>query len=899
MVPGSRLGAYEILGLLGEGGMGQVYRARDTQLDRDVAIKILPDLFAADPDRVMRFEREAKAIAALNHPNIAQIHGVERSGTTRALVMEFVEGEDLAELIARGPVRPEQAIAIARQTAAALEAAHEAGLIHRDLKPANVKVRDDGTVKVLDFGLAKANPTRSPVAAAEPRVDLATSTSPAITEVGLILGTAAYMSPEQARGRPADKRADIWAFGAVLFELLSGERLFAGTGSVTETIAAVIKDDLRLDRLPSATPPALRTLIARCLERDPAERLRDIGEARILLSRPLDRPDRPAARILLASGSGRWRHVVPFAVAVIIAAAAAAATWLFKPPAAAPLRTLDLAVPPRLRDVAISNDGTRLAYLSGNELYVRRLDELEPKPLGPMHVTARELVWAPDDTAIAFVANAGIQTIPLAGGPPFVVTKLPASATNVVGLAWLPDGTIVFSAGFGALYGAPATGGPATVQLAPDPNREIDFHELAALPDNRLIVSTHLREEDANITELIELTGARRRVILTRDPDVGVFRYVPNAGGGTLVFARQATNAGIWSVPFEENEIDISRSRLLVPGATRHTVSRDGTLVVSIPARERRALVWVDATGAESPVPGEPVEVPVPDLELSPDGGRAAFVLGDSRTAGPMVSVNGVVVVRDLQTGIDTRLATPVQASNWGDVGGPTWSPDGRYLIHRVGQVGRTSLVQRRSDVAGQARTLVAGTFGRLLSDGTLIYTGSGSDRGLRRMVIDGDPGRSHPSPVLEPGETLNVRDLDLSPDGRLIAFAALGAGGRSDVFVAQVANPGEQWLVQEGGTRPRFTRDGSRLYVTRGVVDQAGRPQGQLVGRTVAMRPRIAFGPPEVVLKDHAGGLLLSSYDVALDGKRFLMFKPVEAAAVDNARLILVQGAIERPAAR
>jgi Tol biopolymer transport system component len=720
---------------------------------------------------------------------------------------------------------------------------------------------------------------------------MVTVTSPAMTEMGLILGTAAYMSPEQARGRPVDKRADIWAYGAVLFELVTGQRLFASSRSVTETIASVIKDDLRLDRLPTDTPPAVRRLIARCLERDPAERLRDIGEARILLSRPLD----TAEASVETAGQSRAHRGTLWLAAAVLAAITAAVAWTTK--ASAPesaLRRLDLAVPPGLTDIAISNDATRMAYLAGNQLYVRRLDELDAKGLGPMHVTTHQLVWAPDDRAIAFAADSKIQTIPTGGGPPFVVTQVPASG-RVMGLAWLPNNTIVFSVWRDSLYGAPATGGAPTVQLAIDAEAEVDFHHVAALPDNRLVVSTHRRKEDADILELVALAGDRRRVTLTQDPDVREVKHVDTPGGGSLLFSREGTNVGIWSTPFVARGLDFRNAALLLAGATTFSVARDGTMLATIPARERHALVWVDEKGAETPVSGDEIEGPDQALELSPDGRRAAFVQGAYRSAGAGAgSVTGVVVVRDLQTGVDTRLSTSAPTSTWGDVGLPTWSPDGQRVIHRTGRVEGAALVERRADIAGTARTLTSGLLGRLLSDGrTLIYTRDERGAGrLARVAIDTD-GAGSPRGLFPTGSPPDVGDFDISADGRLIAFVARPQGARGSVFISEIGDPREQWLVQEGANRPRFTRDGAHLFFIRGLVDAQGRPQGQLVRVSIATSPRISIGPPEVVLRDRADGPSLASYDVAPDGRRFLMHKPVAPTVGESQRLVLVQQSV------
>ena len=406
MNSGSVLGGYRVLEKLGEGGMGEVYRARDTRLHRDVALKILPAAVADDVERLARFRREAQLLAALNHPNIAHIYGIEQSnGGPPAIAMELVPGRTLEALL-HGPDAGGQPgthrlpipdiVSIARQIATALEAAHESGIVHRDLKPSNVKVRDDGVVKVLDFGLAKADDGRS-LDSAGGIVDAATVTSPAMTAMAQILGTAAYMAPEQARGRPVDKRADVWAFGVVLYELLTGERLFGSGQSVTETLAAVLKDEIDFEGLPADTPPALRTLVRRCLERDPQQRLRDIGEARIALSAPLDLPLPPSSGALPTSA--RVSGLAAVAGAAVLAAAAAALAWMAKPSESGPARRFDLAVPPGFSEAAIAGDGTRIAYLADNQLFVRRLDELEPRVLARVHVTARQLVWAPDGRA--------------------------------------------------------------------------------------------------------------------------------------------------------------------------------------------------------------------------------------------------------------------------------------------------------------------------------------------------------------------------------------------------------------------------------------------------------------------------------------------------------------------
>ena len=489
LATGTRLGAYEILGPLGAGGMGEVYRARDTKLDRDVALKILPALFAVDPDRLMRFEREARTLAALNHPHVAQIYGVEDEGDVRALAMELVEGEDLAQLVARGPVPVDQVIAIARQIAAALEAAHEAGIIHRDLKPANVKVREDGTVKVLDFGLAKAlEPTSSPdalpgthkVAEGTSPAHSPTFTSPAFTQMGVILGTAAYMAPEQARGKTVDKRADIWAFGCVLYEMLTGRAVFAGE-TVTDTLAAIMTRDPDLAVLPAATPAVLRRLLARCLERDPKQRLRDIGEARIALdapavagdSRPVDPPSRIATRAWLGG-------------MVLVATASALVGWQMRTPPEPPVRRHTIPTPEDTPpfSAGVSPLGEAIAFVAGERVWLQWLNAFSPVEV-PASDGAHAVFWSPDGSQVGFEARGQLWRAAAAGGPPIAIGHVPQAFTMAGGAAWLEDDRIVFTTGGSGLLVIPAAGGEPVPLLDITPSADADFHNVSGLPGGR------------------------------------------------------------------------------------------------------------------------------------------------------------------------------------------------------------------------------------------------------------------------------------------------------------------------------------------------------------------------------------------------------------------------------
>ena len=464
--PGTRLGVYEVKAKIGEGGMGEVYQARDTKLNRDVALKVLPDLFASDPDRLARFQREAEVLASLNHPNIATIHGLEETADTRALVLELVEGPTLAERIAQGPIPLDETVAIASQIADALEAAHEQGVIHRDLKPANVKVKDDGTVKVLDFGLAKAleaapggNPSESPTLTA------------AATEMGVIMGTAAYMAPEQARGKVADKRADVWAFGVVVYEMLTGRRTFEGR-DVSEVLAGVIKSEPEWDLLPKELPSALATYLRRCLEKDPRDRLRDIGDVRLAMAGAFDLPAPPPVEVsepvVVARQLQVWQRPVPAATVTLalVAMIVGLAVWTLQPTPPQPVSRFSLSVPPSAAiavsrfqdDVKISHDGTRVVYRAeGGVFYVRALDQLEGVPLRGAE-GADSPFFSADGSWVGFEGPGNVlQKVSILGGPPVTLAELTGA---LGGGSWGPDDMIVFGSAGGLLRVSGAGGEP-------------------------------------------------------------------------------------------------------------------------------------------------------------------------------------------------------------------------------------------------------------------------------------------------------------------------------------------------------------------------------------------------------------------------------------------------------
>ena len=518
---GTRLGPYIIQAPLGAGGMGEVYRARDTKLNRDVAIKVLPEAFAADPDRLTRFAREAQTLAAVNHSNIAQIHGFEESGGVRALVMELVEGPDLAELVARGPMRIDEVLPIARQIAEALETAHERGIIHRDPKPANIKVRDDGTVKVLDFGLAKALDTTG---AGGSGVDATNSPTLTMrgTQMGVIVGTAAYMAPEQARGQAVDRRADLWAFGVVLYEMLTGRTAFAGA-TVTDVLAAVVTRDPDWTALPPDTPPAIVRLLRRCLDRDRHRRLADAGEARYQIEEARSTP--PAIVPGRAPRPSRLAWL-PWALAAVMLLTSLALLWRVSRPAdrtvvrfvvQPPDKTaLNLILRPAL---ALSPDGRTIVFVGGpvgaSRLFIRREDEFEAHALAGTD-GASEPVFSPDGQWVAFFANNELKRMPIAEGP---VVTLASRGNEPKGLSWDVDGTITYTPeSTGPVFQIPALGGtPRAVSALKAGERTHRWPQM--LPDGKAVlftvgtVASPDNYDGANVEAVVLATGERRPVL--------------------------------------------------------------------------------------------------------------------------------------------------------------------------------------------------------------------------------------------------------------------------------------------------------------------------------------------------------------------------------------------------
>jgi serine/threonine-protein kinase len=892
---GRRLGPYEIVSLLGAGGMGEVYRATDTVLKRQVALKVLPTNVAGDPERVARFQREAEVLAALNHPNIAHIHGLERADATLALVMELVEGPTLADRIAAGPIPMEEALALARQIAEALEGAHERGIIHRDLKPANIKVREDGTVKVLDFGLAKiADGSGLASGAAAGLTESPTITTPAMTAAGIILGTAAYMSPEQAKGRPADKRSDIWAFGCVLYEMLTGRRAFDGE-DVSETLAAVLRGEPDWSVLPQDTPNATRTIVTGCLEKDRRERIAEIAVVKFLLkhSPPMPSPAaRPTERAFVVVG------------AILIGIACAAAAWILKPapatPHAAPVRFVvtppspsALLITSPFRDFALSPDGTRLAFVVGNnpfdaQLMIRALDELEATPVRGLANVASPF-FSPDGRWIGFYNNATQQLmkIPAAGGPPSGICFIGASPT---GATWTTDGRIVFGKGSGGgLFAVPESGGDPRVLTTPDPTRGDTRHVLpSALPDGDLVftsITIGSPPSNRNVMFLDHVSG-RQKVLVTGGGQPEYVRpgYLVYALGGSLRAVKfDIARHEIVGEPIAIVESVMTKAPGPSQGVTEFAVSPGGTLAYApggtIPTGNQilRTLVWVNRKGEETPLNAPPR--PYVYARLSPDGGRIALDIRDQ---------DQDIWVWDIARETMTRLTNDPALET-----SPLWTPDGRRIVFGSGVNGPVNLFWQVADGSGPAERLTTAGVNQvphsITSDGSRVFfnqPGPQTSGDIWALPLD---GKSQPQAIVQTAAI--ETNPDISPDGRWLAYQS-NESNTNEVYVRPFPDvKAGRWKVStDGGTSPRWARSGRELLYldAKGSLTSVTMGPGQDLNPA---RPRKLLEP-----KYFTGGMGASArtYDVATDPSRFLMIRDTNPGQAPSTSMIVVLNWIE-----
>jgi serine/threonine-protein kinase len=858
--------------------MGEVYRATDVKLGRDVALKLLPEAFASDPERLARFEREAKLLASLNHPGIAHLYGFESvklaSGVAaHVLVMELAEGEELGERLKGGPIPVDEAIALARQMAEALEAAHEKGIVHRDLKPANLKLTADGRVKVLDFGLAKAWAGESSGASSSADFSRSPTLAHSSTAAGLILGTAAYMSPEQARGKAVDKRADIWAFGVVLFEMLTGRKLFEGE-TVTDVLAAVVRQEIDWQALPAATPPLLRRLLKSCLERDPKQRLHDVADARIVLDELLRGPSAEAAPAPPAAApKPRWRVFTAVGLAALLGVGLG--YWLQrKPPVASDERWL-LAVPDGLTlslinqpALALSPDGRlQVAVVTGGrglaQLLLRDSRELLPRLLADTDGASGPF-FSPDGAWIGFFRQNGLFKLPVAGGPP---VRLADSSAQARGGTWGDDGFVYFVPDtVVGLSRVPQDGGSASAVTRPDASRDERTHRWpGAFPGGVLFTSdTAVSTEyydDARIEAVRPATGERKVLI----ENASMARY---AQSGHLVFAR---GGSLFAVGFDPRSLAIGGSPQKVldgvatdvsSGAAQFALSASGA-VLWAPGEGRGGyeLVWVDRQGNETRSPIQPGAYN--EVALSPDGGRVALVGGEGGVSDLWIA--------DLQRDVVTRLTTGAQVQR------PVFSPDGSRIAYGTKPPGargnRWQIDWKPADGSRPAETLIEGERNHVPSSFTpdgrhLVYdaiqpAGDGRDMFLLPL----SPPRE-PRPLLV-GPFAKFHG-SVSPNGRWLAYVS-DESGQVVVYVRPFPSGEGRYQVSAGpGTEPRWSPDGRELYYRSGNVLQRV---------TVEAGETFRAGKPAALFDRVATGALVATYAPSADGSRFFTFREPKAA--------------------
>ena len=874
--PGDRVGSFEVIGAIGAGGMGEVYRVRDTRLNRDAAIKVLPDAVGRDAERLARFQREAQILASFNHPNIAQIHGLEQQDHQLALVMELVEGPTLEEMLYVRPgaraLELEPALAIARQIALALEAAHEQGIVHRDLKPANVKVRDDGCVKVLDFGLAKAfdpAPAASSIATASPTLSMQA------TLAGVILGTAAYMSPEQAAAKPVDKRSDIWSFGVVLYEMLTGRRLFHGE-TISHTLADVLRAEIDFSKLPSDTPLSIRTLLRRCLDRDVKRRLRDIGEARIAIDQAATEPAVVAAPATLAAVASRpvWRRVLPAAVSAIAAAViVAGAAWMLRPRlAAAPIARFAFALPQdqglsnaARQIMAISPDGTLFVYVANNRLFLRSIGDLDARAIPGTEnpLALHSPAFSPDGQSLVFHADGALKRIAITGGA--AVTVCPAEAPT--GVSWDPSG-IVFGQLTRGVFRCSPNGGTAEQLVRIEPTERVQGPQL--LPDGERVLFSLAKGADgpamwdrARIV-LQNLKSGERKTLLTGGSDA---RYLPT---GHVLYALGGV---MFAVPFDMRGgavtggpvpvVDgVRRKRSQVTGAADLVTSSTGTLVYvpgpSGAATNLRELAIADRSGAITRLKtgaGGYIHV-----RASPDGKRLAVETEEGSEA--------IVWIHATDESIAPRRLT-LEGRNRS----PIWSPDGQRVAFQSDRGGDLSIYMQRADGTSPAERLT--TADKETShvpqswspDGKTIAFASVKG-GYTLMMLSLDTRKAEPFANVQSSEPI---EAVFSPDGRFIAYtSAQNIGGNSPnrgVFVRQFPAGTTRFQVPKRGLdfHPLWSPDGQQLlWIPSGA-------SGLIASVRVTTQPSVSFGAPETFPAKVTGERLSGEtriHDILPDGR-------------------------------
>jgi serine/threonine protein kinase len=862
---GSTLGPYEIQSPLGAGGMGEVYRARDRKLGRDVAIKVLPQEFAADPTRMARFEREAKLLASLNHNNIASIYGFEDADGIGSLVMELVDGPTLQEHFQQGPLPLDEALLIARQIAEALEYAHERGIVHRDLKPANIKLSTDGAVKVLDFGLAKAiegDPASSDI-----------SNSPTIsrmaTQAGIILGTAAYMSPEQAKGKPVDRRTDLWAFGCVLFEMLTSETAFGGE-TVTDVLAAVVMRDPDWSKLPAATPPRIRELLERCLRKDQRQRLQSMGDARITIEEFLSGTTESASSQLApARRRALWLSVLPWALLTLLAGVT---SWLFfehKSASSTPgAPTAVLVSGPGLSDPSFSPDGNVVAYENEGKLWIRTLRDLESHPIEGTE-GGHGAFWSPDSRSIGYFRESEIRRISLLGGQSSLVCPLPTGASGNEG-TWGAADRIVFSMIPEGLFEVSAQGGqPKLFTKADRAKDEVVLRAPHFLADGKTLLMIVRRPGSGLRLDTIAVQSGQKRQIVLQIPDSVLTNAVGSEKTGHLLFYEGRPNPGIWAVPFSFSALKATGQRFLVrPKASSFGVSLEGNLVYLSGVNDGPSeLSWVDRSGKVLGTFGSPKnEMRQPTV--SPEGHRVAVV-----TVGENWSIWVQDSIRNTATNLTASLYFAISEA---------WTSDGKRLVFSCQDTasspfGFCSASADGSSMPKPILVLPRGPNPTVLTlspdNGTALYS-SREPKGSHNIWAVSLRAGAKPEPFLV--TPASQRSPQFSPDGHFVAYQS-DESGRFEVYVRPFPPGDAKWTIStNGGTAPKWNSSGHELFFVEGE---------KLMAVPVESRPSFKPGIPvqlfsgrtvHASFQDVISGAL---YDPAPGGQRFVVIRQPEGA--------------------
>jgi serine/threonine protein kinase len=861
--PGTLLAdRYEIIRELGKGGMGEVYLAEDTNLKRQVAVKVLPQPFALDKEMLVRFEREARLLALLNHPNIATIHGLEKSNGQQFLVMELIEGATLAERVNKGPMPVEEALEVCRQIAEGLEAAHEKGIIHRDLKPANVKITPEGKVKVLDFGLAKA--FEKAVSGETGGVD--PSKSPAITiessHSGVILGTAAYMSPEQTRGRPLDKRTDIWSFGCVLFEAITGRQAFKGD-TISDCIAAILKSEPNWKAMPETTPLKLRYLLQRCLQKDSHNRLHDIADARIEIEEVLSGPSVEITPVGRTSSKWRTLFWVAAGLAFLLTCVLLLNPWRTFHPTQQQLSRLVIPTPPLPHSqyisegniIAISPDGSRVAYVAKegqtSQLHIRELDQFTAKSLpGIREVFAP--FFSPDNRWLGFFSEGKLQKLLLSGGKPSTICDV----SNPTGGIWGPDDTIIFGIRGEGLKRISVEGGEPTSITTVDYEQGEWLHTVSdLLPRGKEVLYTAFDGSGAALyVGILNLTTHKQKILFE---EAGQACY---AAPGYLVYSQ---NASLMAAPFDIGKLEFTGPSIAIlddimagPGkAATAAFSENGTLIYvqGLGQATERMLFWVDRQGKSQPVIKESRRFYGP--RISPDGKKLA------------VWMEGQVWIYDLTRGTMSRLTSEGQ-NFW-----PVWTPDGKRIAFPSIRTGSTDVNLFWMPVDGSApseRLTQSQYIKQPLSwspnGKTLIFHQSGNPTtgwDIWMLPLDGD---RTPLPLVD--TRFNERLPSLSADGRWLAYES-DESGRREVYVTTFPKPGSRWQISpEGGSEPAWSRTGSELFY---------RNRDKFMAVDIVTEPEFRPAKPRLLFEGNYFSVLYGrNYDITLDGHRFVMLKPM-----------------------